>query len=147
MTANRAARFLAAVAALLMVTVGTSLATAQTFEDAVTAYDRGDYATALRGFRFHAEQGGPNAVAAQVALGVMYGSGQGVPQNGAEAAKWLRRAAGQGDAELQYLVGGMYAGGEGVPRDAAEAVRWYRRAAEQGHTKAQFNLATMFDNG
>ena len=33
------------------------IAAGQTFDEAVAAYDRGDYATAVRGFLVHAEQG------------------------------------------------------------------------------------------
>jgi TPR repeat protein len=34
-------------------------------------------------------------------LGVMYANGDGVPQDFAEAAKWFRKAADQGDTEAQ----------------------------------------------
>ena len=58
-----------AAAAMLLVTVGTLPAAAQTFDAAVEAYERGDYATALAGFQTYAAQG--NATA-QFNLGVMY---------------------------------------------------------------------------
>ena len=73
-----------------MVTGG---AAAGPFEDGVAAYKRGDYATALRLLRPLAAQG--NA-AAQYLLGLMYGRGDGVPQDDAEAVKWYRLAAEQG---------------------------------------------------
>ena len=69
--------------ALLAAVLGTLVAAAQTFDEAVAAYERGDYATAMRGFRVHAEQGHAEA---QYNLGVMYA-------NDAEAVKWLRKAA------------------------------------------------------
>ena len=62
----------------------------------------------------------------------MYDKGQGVPQDYAEAVKWYRLAAEQGDADAQYNLGVMYDNGQGVPQDYAEAVKWYRLAAEQG---------------
>ena len=62
----------------------------------------------------------------------MYEQGHGVPQDYAEAVKWYRKAADQGDAFAQYNLGVMYDNGEGVPQDQAEAVKWYRKAAEQG---------------
>ena len=58
-------------------------------------------------------------------------SGMGCPKDYAEAVKWYRKAAEQGDAEAQFNLGLMYADGEGVPKDYAEAVKWYRKAAEQ----------------
>ena len=117
---------------------------AQTFDESLAAYDRGDYATAHRGFRNLAEQGDANA---QYALGVMFDTGEGVPQDYAEALKWYRRAAEQGNDDAQNSLGNMFDSGEGVPQDYAEAMRWYRRAAEQGNAKAQFNLGVMFHSG
>ncbi len=66
------------------------------FEDGVVAVERGDYATARRLWTPLADQG---IVGAQFNLGLMYYTGQGVPQNYAEAAKWYRRAANRGLAE------------------------------------------------
>src|SRR3972149_5103692 len=79
-------------------------------EDAAAAHERGDYATALRLFRPLAEQGGAPA---QNNPRVMYGSGQGVPQDYREAAKWYRMAAEQGHAFAQYNLGVMYESGLG----------------------------------
>jgi TPR repeat protein len=110
----------------------------------ISAYKRGDYATALAEFRRAAEQG---SVVAQINLAAMYYRGQGVPRDDAEAAKWYRKAADQGDAVAQNNIGLMYDNGRGVPQDYGEAVKWYRRAAEQGQTGAQFNLGVMYRNG
>ncbi len=65
----------------------------------------------------------------------------------AEAVKWYRKAAEQGDAYAQYNLGFMYDNGEGVPRDYAEAARWYRKAANQGEADARFNLGVMYSEG
>ena len=129
---------------MLLVTVGTLPAAAQTFDAAVEAYERGDYATALAGFQNYAEQG---YATAQFNLGVMYANGEGVPEDDAEAVRWYRLAAEQGYALAQSNLGLMYANGEGVPEDDAEAVRWYRLAAEQGYALAQSNLGLMYANG
>jgi len=99
---------------------------------------------AIAACRRLAEQG--NAPA-QYNLGVIYGDGLGVPQDYAEAVKWLRMAAEQGLAEGQVNLGVRYAKGEGVPQDYAEAMKWYRRAAEQNISLAQYNLGYMYDNG
>jgi len=63
------------------------------FQKGLTAYDNGDYATALREWKPLAEQGYYNA---QNNLGVMYDSGRGVPQDYKTAVKWYRLAAEQG---------------------------------------------------
>ena len=117
---------------------------ADTFEDAVSAYQSGDFDTAAKAFRKLADQGD---AAAQYNLGFMYDLGQGVPQDYAEAAKWYRLAADQGNAGAQTDLGFMYEYGEGVLQNYAEAVKWYRLAAEQGNTYGQYNLGLMYENG
>jgi hypothetical protein len=77
----------------------------------------------------------------------MYYTGQGVPQDYAEAAKWYRKAAEQGIDEAQFNLGLMYDKGQGVLQDYAEAVKWYRKAAEQGIDEAQFSLGKMYYRG
>ncbi|MDB4413461.1 sel1 repeat family protein, partial [Pirellulaceae bacterium] len=71
----------------------------------------------------------------------------GVPEDKAEAAKWYRKAAEQGDAKAQFLLGMSYTLGKGVTKDDAEAVKWYRKAAEQGSAKAQYLLGLSYANG
>ena len=129
---------------VLLVSGAAVPAVAGPLEDADAAYDRGDYATALRLWRPLAEQG--DAIA-QFALGIVYANGQGVPQDYAAAVLWFRMAAKQGDDRAQFNLGTMYDKGKGAPQNYATAVSWYREAAEQGHVKAQFNLGTMYDNG
>src|SRR5713226_6450356 len=60
---------------------------------------------------------------AQVSLGTMYATGQGVPQDYGEAVKWLRLAATQGLAAAQFNLGFMSYWGRGVLQDYAEAVK------------------------
>ncbi len=69
-------------------------------------------------------------------LGFMYNNGEGVPQNYAEAAKWYRRAAEQGQAEAQASLGAAYAMGSGVLQDYLLAHMWFNLAAGQGHAGA-----------
>jgi len=45
---------------------------------------------------------------AQVTLGVNYGWGRGVPQDYAEAVKWYRKAAAQGNVDGQRLLGYLH---------------------------------------
>ena len=115
---------------------------ADTIDDALSAYDRGDFDTALKTFRKLAEQG---HVIAQYNLGVMYRDGKGVPQDYAEAVRWYRLAAEQGDAAAQNNLGVMYGRGQGVPQDYTEALKLYRLAADQGYAAAQRNLGSMYE--
>jgi uncharacterized protein len=86
-------------------------------------------------------------VAAQVDLGRMYLSGQGVPKNPAEAVRWYRQAAERGNAIAQFSLGSLYFNGQAVPQDFAEAAKWYRKAAEQGDAPAQCVLGDMYSEG
>jgi hypothetical protein len=152
---QRPAAALILIISLLM--AGTAFA--EPFEDATKAYYRGDYETAYRLIKPLAEQGLPEA---QFNLGLMYDKGQGVPQDYAEAVKWYRKAAEQGNAkavksyrkaaeqgnaEAQFNLGLMYDKRQGVPQNYAEAVKWYRKAAEQGFAEAQTNLGIMYFTG
>jgi len=82
--------FAAALGSLILIFNSATPAAAGIYEDAFATYSGGDYATALRLFRSLAEKGDPRA---QSSLGVMYAKGDGVPQNYAEALKWLRLGA------------------------------------------------------
>lgn len=73
--------------------------------------------------------------------------GRGVSQDYAEAVKWCRLAAKQGDTKAQCNLGAIYDKGLGVPQDYAEAAKWYRLAAEQGDTKAQYKLPSAMREG
>ena len=82
---------LAAILSLALA-FGAGSVLAQDFEKGLAAYNAGDYATALKEWRWMAEEGN---VGAQFNLGVMYHNGWGVIQDYAEAVKWYRLAADQ----------------------------------------------------
>ena len=116
---------------LLMVSLLTcagGVAIAQDYDAGLKAAQAGDFQTALKEWKPLADQGHADA---QHNLGWMYASGEGVPEDDAEAVRWYRLAADQGHAGAQHNLGLMYDNGEGVPEDDAEAVRWYRLAADQ----------------
>ena len=69
----------------------------------------------------------------------MYAKGEGVPQNYAEAAKWYRLAAEQGDASAQSFLGVMYFKGDGVPQNYVAAYKWLSLSAAQGDQLAARN--------
>ena len=120
---------------VLLLTASGSDVSADQLEDGIAAYQRGDFATALRLFQPLAEQGDASA---QTNLGVMYEQGRGVAQNYREAMRWFRLAAMQGDASAQSNLGVMYFKGQGIAQDFREAMRWYRLGAGQGNAEAQF---------
>jgi len=105
---------------LAVVVVLVAAPTWADFKAGVKAYDRGDYATAMKEWRPLAEQG---IAKAQSNLGSMYEYGEGVPQDDKEAARWYRLAAEQGYAKAQSSLGLMYEYGEGVPQDDARIHR------------------------
>lgn len=98
-------------------------------DEALAAYNRQDYTTALQLWRALAEQ---EDALAQTNLGLMYYNGRGVPQDYAEALKYFRLAAGQGNALAQTNLGVMYYNGRGVPQNYVEAYSWISLAVAQG---------------
>jgi len=124
--------------------VGVVTAHAADFDAGFKAYQRGDFATALRIFRQLAEQGDASA---QYNLAFMYDNGRGVTQDYAEAMRWYRKAAGQGEASAQYNLGVIFFKGQGVTQDYAEAMKWFRIAADQGHVRAQTGVGLIYDLG
>ena len=116
----------------------------QGVDAAYAAYQKGDYALALRLAGPVADHGDSRA---QSLLGLMYSNGQGVQRNEAEAIKWYRRAADRGDADAQAKIGDMYFEGREVAQDYSEAGRWYQFAADHGNAAAQYNLGILYAKG
>ena len=104
-------------------------------------YGKENYKEAIKWYMKSAEKGND---AAQSDLGVMYFSGQGVPQNYSESAKWFRKAAEQGNAESQSNLGVMYSKGLYVTQNDNEAIKWFKKAAEQGFDDSQYYLGMMY---
>ena len=102
-------------------------------EDGLTAYQRGDYSTAIRLLQPFAEEGN---LRAQIRLGAMYYDGIGVPRDRVEAFKWYQLAAAKGSVEAQYTLGDLYSKGRGVQTDVVLAHMWFSLAVAQGHPDA-----------
>src|ERR1019366_7102480 len=94
-----------ALAAIVLVLNFATPVMAGPITDALDAYLRDDYATALRLWVPLANQGEGSS---QFGLGMLYENGQGVPQDYAEAVKWYRKAADQGYSSAQLHLGHMY---------------------------------------
>lgn len=128
---------------LVVLLAGVRLNANADFDEGVAAYERGDYATALREWRPLAEQGHANA---RFKLGLMYTKRQGMPQDYEVAAQWYRRV-GEQDVNVQCMLGFFYQMGINLQRDYKTAVQWYRRAAERGHYEAQYRLGLLYSLG
>ncbi len=89
------------------------------------------------------EQAEGGDAAAQNDVGSRYYAGRGVARDDAEAARWIRSAAGQGYAPAQYNLGLLHFRNRGVAGSDAEAARWYRAAAAQGYAPAQAGLGYL----
>ena len=112
----------------LLLTTSLGKVSADPLEDGIAAYQRGDFAAALRLFQPLAEQGDASA---QSNLGVMYEQGRGVAQNYREAMRLFRLAAIQGDASAQsrchVLYGTRYRPGLSRSDEVVSARRWTRQ--------------------
>ena len=122
-------------------TAGVTIAFAGPFEDALAAYDRHEYGTALQLMRPLAEQGSAEA---QNGMGALNYHGYGVTQDFKEALKWYRLAAAQGHLNAQVNLGSMYYEGEGVAEDLVHSHMWLSIAAERGYPEAAKMRDTVF---
>jgi TPR repeat protein len=62
--------------------------------------------------------------------------------NVAEAAKYCKRSADQGNSNAQNNYGTCLSQGMGVPVNPTEAVKYFKLAADQGDANAQNNYGT-----
>ena len=99
------------------------------FATGLTAYEKGDYVTAVKEWMPLAEQGDAPT---QYNVGLLYLDGKGVPQSPVEAAKWFTRSAEQGYTQAQHNLGAMYGSGQGIKRDYVQAYKWLNICAAKG---------------
>jgi TPR repeat protein len=103
------------------------------FRRGLSAFNTGDYATALKVWRPLAENDEPRS---QAGIGFMYHRGMGVPADDREAALWLTRAAERGQAEGQLMLGILFFYGQGVPQSHVQAYAWCELAQINGNGDA-----------
>ena len=109
-------------------------------EDALAAYNRGDYATALRLWKPLATRGDSWA---QANIGTMYNYGNGVAQDHKEAVRWYRLAAVQGNELGQLNLGASYFTGRGITQDYVRAYMWWNLSLANGYSIATEKLNTV----
>ncbi len=121
--------------ALLLISITPARAD---FKTAKQAYEQRNYATALKELKPLAEHGNPDA---QALLGLMYNLGRGVPLDIAQARKWYKAAADQGNAAGRCRLGSM-----SLKQDPAEGLRLLKLSAEQGFSDAYLMLGLAYMN-
>lgn len=111
------------------------------FDKGWEAYSKGDFSRAATIWQALAEKGHQTA---QINLGAMYDSGQGVNQDPEQAVHWYHAAAEENNAYGQYNLGAMYLSGRGVFRDPDRAVNLFLEAADQNMPRAQYQLGLLY---
>ncbi|MEE9320357.1 MAG: caspase family protein [Granulosicoccus sp.] len=90
------------------------------------AYDRSNFATALKIWLPKAQEGDKQA---QTYVGEIYEKGLGVDADYALAGEWYRRAAVQGYSRAQINLGYLFEAGLGVEPNLTTAMNYYRDAS------------------
>jgi len=152
---------------LAFVAVVTSLLSlhvmADDFADALAAYDKHDYSTALQMFEPLAERGDMRAA---LFLGAAYYTGLGVRFDRYKSVRWMLQArssaspsdyefvyghwqalADAGDPDAPVALGTAYNTGFGVSMDQEKAFALARQSADQGYAPGQHALGTMYYSG
>lgn len=131
----------------LILTVGlwflTACAAGPGFEAGHAAHERGDFKTAFEILLPLAQAGDASA---QVMLGTAYASGNGMPQDAAEADKWFGKAA-QSRIYKPADIAALYQKGDGVPKDVRKAIVWYEKGADEGDPWALYSLGAIYESG
>jgi uncharacterized protein len=94
----------------------------------------------------------PDAVAhdnvyAQFSLAYRLETGQGVPQDAAEAIRLYRRVVFEAKGKMLASLAHEYEIGQGRGKDGNVAMHWYRIAAEAGSAQAQYRLGLACEAG
>ena len=79
-------------------------------------------------------------------VGVMYESGNGVPQDDPTAAGWFDAAAKRGNASAQYSLARMTIEGRGIEKSRNQGIALLSAAANQGHKEAAALLLRLGAN-
>lgn len=108
------------------------------------AYEKGDFATALREWRPLADQYNAEAM---YLVGSMVFDGKGVKQDKHIALGLFQLAAHAGSAEAELRLAAMYRAGDGVAINIDNSIYWNKRAAEHGVPLAQFAMGVFYWGG
>jgi uncharacterized protein len=98
---------------------------------------------AMSAWRKAADKGSTSAM---VDLGVLFGTGSGVPKDEAQARKLFERAAAAGNPRGVANLAAL-SGGGGAPPDPVQARDLLAKAADANSAEAQFQLGMMYADG
>ena len=113
------------------------------WEDAVTAYEKKNYAVAFAKFR-KLEESGNNS--ASLVIAMLYSEGRGVKKDCKEALRRYKAAAELRNPVALYSLGVKYRDGECALQDSGEAIKFFKLAAEAGYQLAFLTLGDIFSN-
>jgi TPR repeat protein len=114
------------------------------YDEGLAAYQKRDWATAIREFKPLAAQGNS---AAQARLGRILFEGLGGTRDDVEALKLLNAAAVAGEPLAQHWLGSAYFNGRAVPKDVSQALVWFGRAADKGQPESLHAMGEIHFNG
>lgn len=117
---------------------------ASRFDQAVAAYDAGDFSGA---YRIWSDLAAEDDLAAMRNAAQLLRQGKGVEKDAKKAFNLYSEAAEKGLVTAMANVGDMYIAGEGVEKNPEAAAAWYARAASAGLSLAQVKLAEMYEQG
>ena len=132
------------LAAAALALILADAASADPFQDGITAAQRGEYTKAAQLWQPLADAGMPNA---QNNLGSLYARGMGVAKDPVHAFQLYQTAANQGLADAENNLGFAYETGIGVQKDMGAAAKWYQSAADQGNALGELNIGLFYVNG
>jgi len=130
--------------ALLGAIILVNPAFAGPMEDAVAAFEAGDFEAAVALWTPLANGGDGQA---QYLLAYMHLTGRGIPQDFLRAETYFRMASEQRNTSGQTLLAELFVQGRGVARNFSEAARLYGLSAKQGDAVAQARLAALYAAG
>jgi uncharacterized protein len=111
---------------------------------AYTAFDQGQYLTALKLAEQAAERGEPQA---NTLIARIYTEGLGVQKDDKKAFEYYKRASDMGDIQGTFALAISYVEGRGVKKDHQKAGELFEKAALTGNAEANYNLGLLFLKG
>lgn len=114
------------------------------YDEGLAAYQRRDWASAIREFKPLAAEGN---IQAQARLGHMLFEGLGGTRDDVEGMRLLNAAASAGDPLAQHWLGSAYFLGRAVPKDMTQALIWFGRAADKGQPESLHAMGEIHFNG
>ena len=113
-------------------------------DEALTAYQNGDYATAFAAWQPLADAGDAQA---QFNLAIMYHNGQGTEPDAAKAIAYCTLAADNDIPPAQHYLGYLLMDEEIGTPNPEKAAHYWQRAAEHGIDDAQYQLGSLYTQG